>query len=277
MRARIVIGVVGVVGVAIFLACGGVPSQPGNSAASGASSGDASGNEAAKAPTVHKMSETVSVGYTSYKVWRVWWSNQLSENQFLNQRPNASFLFVELTIRNDDTKARSIPPLRLRDENDAEYEASPHGWAVEGSIGVLDSLNPSVSKQGFAVFDVPRGHKYRLEVSGGYWSGDTTFIELADAAQVQQQQVEERAAQQRAEKEAKQAAEQARREAMEKAKWRTWVSANGKFKTHAKFVKQIGGVVTLEKESGKTVDLKMDQLSAADQEFVKKRGWESPP
>jgi len=126
--------------------------------------------------TVYKTGETVHVGYTSYCVWRSWWSNKLSDNEFLDNRPDAMFLFVELTVRNEDKKARTIPPFKLVDENGAEYETSSKAWAIDGSIGVLEDLNPGVKKQGFIVFDTLTGHEYRLKVSGGYWSSEDAFI-----------------------------------------------------------------------------------------------------
>ncbi len=123
--------------------------------------------------------ETVNAGYTSYAVWRSWWSSRLSSNEFLNQRPNSMYLFVDLTVKNDDKKARTIPPFKLVDENGAEYEASSGCWAVEGSIGIIETLNPSVSKQGFVVFDVPKGRKYRMKLSGGYWSTEDAYVQLS--------------------------------------------------------------------------------------------------
>ena len=134
---------------------------------------------AAKALPVHKMGETVSIGYTSYAVWRARWSNQLSDNEFLNQRADAAWLFLDVTVRNDDREARSIAPFKLVDETGAEHEASSKAWSVEGSIGVLDSLNPGVEKSGRVVFDVPKNHRYKLKVSGGYWSGESALIEIA--------------------------------------------------------------------------------------------------
>jgi hypothetical protein len=135
-----------------------------------------------KAEAVRKEGDSVHVGYTTSAVWRSWWSNRLSDNQFLDQRPNAAYLFVELTVRNDDKKARMVPPLKLVDENGAEYEASSNGWAVDGAIGILETLNPSVSKQGFIVFDVPRERSYRLKLSGGYWSPDDAYVQLTPKA-----------------------------------------------------------------------------------------------
>jgi len=128
---------------------------------------------------VYKEETNVNIGYTSYVVWRSWWSNRLSDNKFLVQKPDAKFLFVELTVKNDDKKARSIAPFKLIDENGAEYEASSKAWAVKGFIGVLTSLNPGVKKRGFIVFDVPTEHKYKLKISGGYWSGKNAFIQLS--------------------------------------------------------------------------------------------------
>ncbi len=127
---------------------------------------------------VYNTGETLHVGYTSYCVWRSWWSKRLSDNQFLDNQPDAMFLFVELIIRNNDKKARTIPPFYLIDENGAEYETSSKAWSVDGSIGALDSLNPSVQKQGIIVFDVPTNHNYKLKVSGGYWSTEDALITL---------------------------------------------------------------------------------------------------
>jgi len=135
-----------------------------------------------KATEVNKQGDTVHVGYTSYAVWKSWWSDRLSANEFLSHRPNAAYLFVDLTVRNDDMKARMVPSLILTDENGAEYEASSHGWATDGAIGILESLNPSVSKQGFVVFDVPRDRQYRLKLSGGYWSAEAAYVQLAPKA-----------------------------------------------------------------------------------------------
>lgn len=145
----------------------------------GAASAPSAASPTSKGTTKsYKLQETAHVGYTSYAVWKTFYRNQLSDNPYLNQPPDAAYLFVELTVRNDDTKARSIAPLKLVDENGAEYEASSKAWSVDGSIGILDSLNPSVEKRGYIVFDVPRGKHYKLEISGGYWSSDKALVDL---------------------------------------------------------------------------------------------------
>lgn len=131
--------------------------------------------EAEKAPT---EGDTVSVGYTSYLVHSARWSRTLSTNQILNQAPNAMYLIVELSVRNDDVKARTIPPLKLVDDRGAEHDADSRAMLIPGAIGLLQELNPSVLKRGTVVFDVPQGRRYSLKVSGGYWSSDSAMIVL---------------------------------------------------------------------------------------------------
>jgi len=242
-------------------------------------SSDHTSSETAVAPTPprsHKMNETVQIGYTTYAVWNARWSDQLSDNRFLDPPPNAKYLFVELTVRNNDNKARSIPPFELIDTSGAEYEASPHGWAVDGSIGLFDSLNPGVSKQGFVVFDVPQGKQYHLKVSGGYWSGEDTLIEILDPEE-QNRQREIAAVEERARLDAERvAAEKSREFEIDTAKWRYWTSSSGKHKTHAKFIKSANGLVTLENKNGKRTEIPIEKLSKDDQEFIENREWLKP-
>ena len=105
----------------------------------------------------------------------------MTGDSFLNQVPNAKYLFVNLSVVNNDTKARVIPPFKLVDDQGAEYEADARGFLLSGSIGLLESLNPSVGRLGFVVFDVPPDKNYRLELSGGFWSKESAFVKLEPA------------------------------------------------------------------------------------------------
>jgi len=127
----------------------------------------------------YKMKETVSVGYTSYCVWKVEWRESLGIPGF-EQKANAAFLVLDITVRNDDKKARTVPPLKLIDESGAEYEAATAGMMQgEGWFNVLEDLNPTVSKRGNLAFDVPKGRNYRLKLSGGFWSTEDAYVQLA--------------------------------------------------------------------------------------------------
>ncbi len=162
--------------VAGLTACGPSPEEVRQHAAKTAT---AASSSTKSVPVAHKIGDTAHVGYTSYAVWKVFYRDKLSNNQYLNQPPDATYLFVDLTVRNNDKAARTIAPFKLIDENGAEYETSSKAWSVEGGIGMLDSLNPGVSKRGYIVFDVPRGKHYKLEISGGYWSKDKALVDLA--------------------------------------------------------------------------------------------------
>jgi Domain of unknown function (DUF4352) len=127
---------------------------------------------------IYTTGETLSVGYTAYKVNDSWFTKRLSENQFLNEPPDATYLFVDVTVQNTDKKERTIPPFKLLDENGAEYGTSDKSLMAEGSIGLLHNLNPGVGKRAYVIFDVPTDHTYRLLVSGGYWSREEALVEL---------------------------------------------------------------------------------------------------
>lgn len=128
---------------------------------------------------VYRTGEAAHVGYLQYEVVTSWYSTRLSSNEYLDEPPDATYLFVDLAVANLDNDQRTIPPFKLIDANNAEYGTSDRAWAAEGSIGLLPSLNPSVSKRAYVIFDVPQGRSYKLKVSGGYWSSDDALIELS--------------------------------------------------------------------------------------------------
>jgi hypothetical protein len=126
----------------------------------------------------HATGENVKVGYMEYKVFDSWFTNQLSDKGYPNTPPDAQYLFVDLQMQNDDKEQRTVPEFKLIDENNAEYGTTDKAWGVEGSVGILQDLNPGVSKRAFVIFDVPQNHKYKLKVSGGYWSSDVALVDL---------------------------------------------------------------------------------------------------
>ena len=71
-----------------------------------------------------------------------------------------------------------IPPFKLVDDQNREYESSAEAVMIENSFDVLDSLNPDVTKQGYVVFDVPANRTYKLQLSGGFWSSETGYIRI---------------------------------------------------------------------------------------------------
>lgn len=162
------------IGLAILWAIGFSSSRAATKITEARTSSSASSVEA-----IHNMEETVHVGRTSYVAWKAWWKDRIGNNEYINDRANASFLFVEVTVVNDDNITRTIPPFRLVDDKGIEYTTTIKSWLAENSIGILEELNPGAGKTGVVVFDVPKGHDYKLKLAGGYWSDENAVIALA--------------------------------------------------------------------------------------------------
>jgi hypothetical protein len=122
--------------------------------------------------TRYGIGQNVSVGYWTYRCLGVRWQRSIG-----SEYADARFLVVDLVIGNNDKTASSLPPMKLLDEHDREYDESSKSIFLERSFGTLKSLNPGVYSRGYVVFDVPPG-KYVLKVSGGYTSGQSATIEL---------------------------------------------------------------------------------------------------
>ena len=129
-------------------------------------------------PAVHEAMETVSVGYWSYMVDSAEWRDYLSRNELIDEKPSAAYLVVRIAARNNDKSSSTIPPFTLLDDQGAEHSESANRWRLKDAFGPLESLNPTVQKSGYLVFDVPRDRTYRLKVSGGLMSGKSALINL---------------------------------------------------------------------------------------------------
>jgi hypothetical protein len=167
------------VGVLLLLSCvGGLLGTAGNNASSGtASSSSTSATESTTPEKAHyAIKQTVHVGYWSYAVWSTKWQNSIGSD-FMAERPDADFLVVSMTVRNNDKTSSTLPPIKLVDSQGREYDSTSKGSFSEGFFGPLKTLNPGVESTGLVAFDVPKG-QYSLEVSGGFTSGENVLIDL---------------------------------------------------------------------------------------------------
>jgi hypothetical protein len=129
------------------------------------------------APKGYTLGQSVSIGYWSYRCDNAEWTGMLG-NGFTAERANAAFLLLDLTVQNNDKSASILPPFHLVDTEGRTYDESSAGAFAEGFFSPLEKLNPSVSKRGHVVFDVPRDREYRLQVSGGFNSSASELITL---------------------------------------------------------------------------------------------------
>ena len=125
-----------------------------------------------------RMNEIVIVDGLGYTVTDAIWSQQLTDNEFLDTPPRASYLILQLGIVNANNEPYMRPPVLLIDENGTEYGPSANNWVAESSMAPMEMLNPEVPVIGTIAFDVPRNHRYRLRVSGGVLSQTTADIAI---------------------------------------------------------------------------------------------------
>jgi hypothetical protein len=134
-----------------------------------------------KKKTKIKKSGLVVVGYTSYNIYNAFWRTNL-ESDYETVYPDGRFLIVELGVMNLDTKLRTIPPFHLEDSNGKEYNSTypfaPGNYVYEDMIPSYKNLNPNVATMGYVIFDVPYNVGYRLKLSGGTTSTDTSYYGL---------------------------------------------------------------------------------------------------
>jgi hypothetical protein len=158
-------------GVIVFLLILATLNSPTNR-----SPGNSTSDSDTRTTAPHAMNQTVNVGVWSYEVTGARWANSIG-SEFDRETPDAKFLLVELTIRNNDRTSSTLPPLKLIDSEQREYDESSKGAFLEGSFGLLKSVNPGVTASGTVVFDVPAG-TYWLVAPGGFGSNETATIRL---------------------------------------------------------------------------------------------------
>jgi hypothetical protein len=90
---------------------------------------------------------------------------------------DARFIIVNLTIRNEDRTASTLPRIVLIDTQGREFQRSSKGIFMEGSFGSLKDVNPGVESRGYLVFDVPPG-QYTIKLSSGFESSDSVLVAL---------------------------------------------------------------------------------------------------
>lgn len=122
--------------------------------------------------------DEINVGYMSYKIEQSWWSDRLTSG-YMNEDPDAAYLFVKITVRNNDRKPRMVPSFKLVGPGKREYVASPNAALLREAIDPLSTLNPGVAKTGVVVFDLPESDDiFGFIVSGGFWSSEEKVVVL---------------------------------------------------------------------------------------------------
>lgn len=124
-----------------------------------------------KPAETYEIHETVALEGIKFKIHSSYFASEFYN--WVNQPsyPNATFLIVDISVTNLQTKALPFhfqPVLTLVDENGIKYEKSDQqtfmiNMGRRGGFNLLESLNPNVTVTQKYVFDVPK-QKYKLQV-----------------------------------------------------------------------------------------------------------------
>ncbi len=125
---------------------------------------------------VAQLGQTVHVGYWTYRVNSAEWVPGIA-NGLTYEQPDAAFLVINLSARNEDRSESVLPPVKLIDASGREFSQSSAGALSDGFFSPLKSLNPGVGSRANVVFDVPPG-QYRIRLSGGHLSRDSALVLL---------------------------------------------------------------------------------------------------
>jgi len=125
---------------------------------------------------VYKVGEAFTVGYWAYRVFDYAWTKTVDTGIGVTRQANAKYLRIRLVCINADSSPSIIPPFKLVDDEGRQYEQS-YVALGRNYIGVLESLNPTVPRQGIILFDVPQ-KAYWLELDGGFLSLEKARVRI---------------------------------------------------------------------------------------------------
>jgi hypothetical protein len=128
----------------------------------------------------HKIGETFSLGYWTYRCDSTGWSSLLGNGSSEMGRPDGAFAVIYLMMQNDDQSSSIIPPLRLVDSDGKEYEPTPKAVLQKDALDLVNQLDAHALASGSVIFDVPPGRRYFLKVSGGLMSSEEGLIDLTE-------------------------------------------------------------------------------------------------
>ncbi len=124
------------------------------------------GSNARRDQFAFRIGDNVRVGPFTYTVIESHWKPQLS-GTLSTRVPEQQFLMIRLTITNSGGKEASVPLLSLEDKRGSEYRELQDGSGVDNWLGLIRTIAPAQTEDGWIVFDVPQNDYILRCVSGG--------------------------------------------------------------------------------------------------------------
>ena len=113
-----------------------------------------------------QIGERVQLGGIVYTVHDTEWAAELDAGGANARAAKHKFLIVHLSINNSGSKEVTLPLLNAVDAAGADHLELAEGPGVPEWLGILRPLNPTETKNGRIVFDVPVG-TYNLRLTDG--------------------------------------------------------------------------------------------------------------
>jgi hypothetical protein len=126
----------------------------------------------------YQLGDRVELRPFTYNVIELQWKSQLGDLPKM-RLPEHRFLLVRVSVTNGGGKEASVPLLSIEDPKGNIYQESASGESVENWFGMLRTISPAGTDQGWLLFDVPIG-SYRLRLTNGGDPGEEehSFVEL---------------------------------------------------------------------------------------------------
>ncbi|CAM2807922.1 DUF4352 domain-containing protein [Paenibacillus sediminis] len=132
-----------------------------------------------------KVGQAVEVGKLSITVNKVKKTDKIGDNEFLQKKTDNQFIVLNVSIKNNDSDARTLDSsmFRLKDSKGTEYDPLPDGdmYVNNGDTLFLAQINPHITKKSNIVFEVPKDDSaYVLEADSGvgFKAGESALFEI---------------------------------------------------------------------------------------------------
>ncbi|QDX91040.1 DUF4352 domain-containing protein (plasmid) [Brevibacillus laterosporus] len=181
------VSVIAVMSCSLFMSgCGTEVSKTGSGAVLATEEKATEAKEEAE-PALAKLNEKVAVGKFEVVAKKTSTAKQVG-NEFMNKKPQGTYILIDLEVKNVDKEARMIDSsmFNLVDADGTTYDPDPEAnlYANQQNNFFLANVNPKLSAKGQVVFDMPADAKgLKLKVASGvaFAAGETVLIDLQPA------------------------------------------------------------------------------------------------
>lgn len=132
-----------------------------------------------------KIGDEVHVGNFVYLVRKIEFK-KIVENTFTEQKADGIYLIVYFAVFNKSRESRTLSNsmFKVFDSEGYEYETSQNAITIlvlndQDKVFLFKDIPPKIPKEIIMPFEVPTSDDiYTLQVSGGFWTGETAKINL---------------------------------------------------------------------------------------------------